>query len=107
MMAGSTVAVAAAALTGGEAALAEFVLEVGRPVQPMLASSATTVEAAMAKAGGGEVGVDTKLDGVRIQVHRHGDDVLVATRSLELITDRLPEVVEVARSLAVTDVVLD
>jgi DNA ligase-1 len=107
MMAGSTVAVSAAALTGGEPALAEFVLEVGRPVLPMLASSATTVEAAMAKAGGGEVAVDTKLDGVRIQVHRHGDDVLVATRSLELITDRLPEVVEVARSLAVTDVVLD
>ena len=107
MMAGSTVAVSAAALTGGEPALAEFVLEVGRPVLPMLASSATTVEAAMAKAGGGEVAVDTKLDGVRIQVHRHGDDVLVATRSLELITDRLPEVVEVARSLAATDVVLD
>jgi DNA ligase-1 len=107
MMAGSTVAVSVAALTGGEAALAEFVLEVGRPVLPMLASSATSVEAAMAKAGGGEVAVDTKLDGVRIQVHRHGDDVLVATRSLELITERLPEVVEVARSLPATDVVLD
>jgi DNA ligase-1 len=107
MMAGSTVAVSVAALTGGEEALAEFVLEVGRPVLPMLASSATTVEAAMAKAGGGEVAVDTKLDGVRIQVHRHGDDVLVATRSLELITERLPEVVEVARSLPATDVVLD
>jgi len=107
MMAGSTVAVSVAALTGGEEALAEFVLEVGRPVLPMLASSATTVEGAMAKAGGGEVAVDTKLDGVRIQVHRHGDDVLVATRSLELITERLPEVVEVARSLPATDVVLD
>src|SRR3954469_8512157 len=110
MMAGSTVAVSAAALTGGEEALAGFVLEVGRPVLPMLASSATTVGAAMTKAGGGPdspVAVDTKLDGVRIQVHRHGDDVLVATRSLELITDRLPEVVAVARSLPATDVVLD
>src|SRR3954449_2557204 len=107
MMAGSTVAVSVAALNGGESALAEFVLEVGRPVLPMLASSATTVDAAMAKAGGGEVAVDTKLDGVRIQVHRHGDDVLVATRSLELITERLPDVVEVARSLPATDVVLD
>ncbi len=46
------VAVASAALTGGEEALAAFVLEVGRPVLPMLASSATSVEAAMAKAGG-------------------------------------------------------
>ena len=102
MMAGSTVAVSTAALTGGEEALAEFVLEVGRPVLPMLASSATTVEAAMDKAGGGPdspVAIDTKLDGIRIQVHRRGDDVIVATRSLEDITDRLPEVVAVARAL--------
>jgi DNA ligase-1 len=112
MMAGSTVAVASAALTGGEEALAEFVLEVGRPVLPMLASSATSVEAAMAKAGGGAVAIDTKLDGIRIQVHRSvdsaGDDeVIVATRSLEVITDRLPEVVAVARSLPASRFVLD
>jgi DNA ligase 1 len=107
MMAGSTVAVATAALTGGEAALAEFVLEVGRPVLPMLASSATSVGAAMEKAGGGDVAIDTKLDGIRIQVHRRGDDVIVATRSLEDITGRLPEVVGVARALPSSDFVLD
>jgi DNA ligase 1 len=107
MMAGSTVAVANAALTGGEEALAEFGLEVGRPVLPMLASSATSVEAAMAKAGGGVVSVDTKLDGIRIQVHRWDDQVIVATRSLEVITDRLPEVVSVARSLPAARFVLD
>ncbi len=70
MLAGSTVAVASAALAGGEDALAAFGLEVGRPVLPMLASSAPTLEAAMTKAGGGEVAVDAKLDGIRIQVHR-------------------------------------
>ena len=80
MMAGSTVAVARAALSGSEAALAGFGLEVGRPVLPMLASSATSVSAAMDKAGGGVVSVDTKLDGIRIQVHRSGPDVVVATR---------------------------
>ncbi|MDN4175308.1 ATP-dependent DNA ligase [Nocardioides sp. SOB77] len=107
MLAGSTVAVAVAALTGGEEALAAFGLEVGRPVLPMLASSATSTEEAMAKAGGGEVAVDTKLDGIRIQVHRDGDAVLVATRSLDDITDRLPEVVAVARSLPAQRFVLD
>jgi DNA ligase 1 len=107
MMAGSTVAVSTVALTRGEAALAEFVLEVGRPVLPMLASSATTVEAAMEKAGGGVVSIDTKLDGIRIQVHRWDEQVIVATRSLEVITDRLPEVVEVARALPATRFVLD
>ena len=54
-----------------------------------------------------EVAVDVKLDGIRIQVHRSGDDVLVVTRSLEDITARLPEVVEVARSLPATSFVLD
>jgi DNA ligase-1 len=61
----------------------------------------------MEKAGAGDVAIDTKLDGIRIQVHRRGEEVLVATRSLELITDRLPEVVDVARSLPATDFVLD
>jgi DNA ligase-1 len=107
MMAGSTVDVATAALTGGEQALAAFVLQVGRPVLPMLASTAPTVGEAMAKAGGGTVAIDTKLDGVRIQVHRHGDEVLVVTRSLDDVTSRHPEVVAAARALPCHDVVLD
>ncbi|MBC9731897.1 ATP-dependent DNA ligase [Nocardioides marmotae] len=107
MLAGSTVAVATAALTGGVEALAAYGLEVGRPVLPMLASAAPSTAEAMAKAGGGEVALDTKLDGIRIQVHRDGDDVLVATRSLDDITARLPEVVAVARSLPAERFVLD
>ncbi len=75
----------------------------------MLASSAPDLAAAMAKAGpdGAVVSVDTKLDGIRIQVHRSGDDVVIATRSLDDITHRLPEVVALVRSLPVTDLVLD
>ncbi len=107
MLAGSTVAIAAAAFEGSEA-LGRVGLHVGRPVLPMLASSAADLAAALAKAGGGApVAVDTKLDGIRIQVHRSGSDVLVATRSLEDITARLPEVVEVARSLPASSFVLD
>jgi DNA ligase-1 len=110
MLAGGTVPIARAAFSG-EAALAGIGLEVGRPVLPMLASSAPDVGAAMAKAGGGptlgDVSIDTKLDGIRIQVHKDGDDVVIATRSLDVITDRLPEVVEVVRSLPATRLVLD
>ena len=108
MLAGSTVAVAVAAFEGEEA-LAAIGLEVGRPVLPMLASSATDVAAAFAKVApdGGPVAVDTKLDGIRIQVHRDGDDVRIATRSLDDITHRLPEVVALARSLPAERFVLD
>ena len=107
MLAGGTVPIVVAAMTGREDALAGVGLEVGRPVLPMLASSAPDVTAAMDKAGGGEVAVDVKLDGIRIQVHRRGDDVQVATRSLDDITARLPEVVAVARSLPAQEFVLD
>ncbi|HTW14877.1 MAG TPA: ATP-dependent DNA ligase [Nocardioides sp.] len=107
MLAGSTVAVVRVAFEGGEPALAEIGLEVGRPVLPMLASSAKTLADAVEKAGGGTVAVDTKLDGIRIQVHRLGDRVVVATRSLDDITARLPEVVELALSLPSERFVLD
>nr|WP_221634133.1 ATP-dependent DNA ligase [Nocardioides luti] len=107
MLVGATTPVAVAAMTGGEEALAAFGLEVGRPVLPMLASSAPDLEAAIAKAGGGEVAVDTKLDGIRIQVHRDGDEILIATRTLDDITARLPEVVEIARALPAERLVLD
>ncbi|NUR05565.1 MAG: ATP-dependent DNA ligase [Nocardioidaceae bacterium] len=109
MFAGSTPPVAAAALTGGLEALDAFTLRPGRPVRPMLASSATTVEEAIAKAApdGGEVAVDSKLDGIRVQLHKHSGEVHVYTRSLDEITDRVPEVVQAVEALPAHTLVLD
>ena len=47
MLAGDLPAVAEAALTQGAAGLARFGLQVGRPVQPMLAKTAPSLEAAL------------------------------------------------------------
>jgi DNA ligase-1 len=107
MLAGGTVPIAVAAVTGGAAALAEIGLEVLRPVLPMLASSAPDVAAGVEKAGPGEVSVDVKLDGIRIQVHRLGDEVVIASRSLDDITERLPEVVSLVKSFPSDRFVLD
>jgi len=109
MMTGSTTTAAVAALTGGMAGLSEFGLEVGRPLRPMLASSASDVAEAFTKAGadGAPVAVDCKLDGIRIQVHKLGDSVRVFTRSLDEITDRVPEVVEAVAGLRSKALVLD
>ena len=106
MLAGSTVEAVVAALHGGAAELSGFGLHVGRPLLPMLASSATSVAEAV---GGltGEVAVDTKLDGIRIQVHRGSDGIRIATRTLDDITARLPEVVEIVRALPAQEFVLD
>ncbi|MGN6781967.1 MAG: ATP-dependent DNA ligase [Marmoricola sp.] len=98
--------VAVAALTGGEAALAAFGLVAGRPVRPMLAGSAPDVLAGVEKVGHPFV-ADTKLDGMRVQVHRVGDEVTIFTRSLDDVTERLPLVAAAARALPVERVVLD
>lgn len=109
MLRGATGPVAVAALMHGQPAVESFGLTVGQPVRPMLASSAPDVEAAFAKLGTGttEAVIDTKLDGIRVQVHKSGPDVRVFTRSLDDITSRLPEVLDLVRGLPAGDVILD
>lgn len=105
MLGGSLGAVAGALLARGPQALADFRLEVGRPVLPMLARSAKDLDEAMDRLG--PCAVEEKLDGIRVQVHRDGADVRIYTRTLDEITDRLPEVVTAARELAVDRAILD
>jgi ATP-dependent DNA ligase I len=106
MLRGSLGAVAAAALSGGTAALGEFGLEVGRPVRPMLASSAASIDDALAKIGG-PAAVEWKLDGIRIQAHLADGNVRLFTRTLDEITGRLPDVVAVLAKLPVSTAVFD
>ncbi|MBF6085602.1 ATP-dependent DNA ligase [Nocardia cyriacigeorgica] len=106
MLSGKLPVTAIAALTGGEAALREFRLEVGRPIQPMLASPGAALDDALAEFDGA-VSVEHKLDGARIQVHRDGDRVWVFTRTLRDITANVPELVELVAGLNCTSVVLD
>ena len=106
MLAGDLPGVAEAAIADGQGGLDRFRLQVGRPLQPMLAKTAASVEAAVEQIGDAAA-VEWKLDGVRIQVHRDGDVVNVFTRTLDPITDRVPEVVEAALALPVSSIVLD
>ncbi len=106
MLGGALPAVAAAALTGGEAALEQFTLKVGQPVGPMLAQTATGVTEALERLGGTAV-FEAKLDGARVQIHRAGDAVTIYTRSLDDVTQRLPEVVEATLALPVTELIAD
>jgi DNA ligase-1 len=108
MLRGSLPPIAAAALRDGVESLRAIGLEVGRPILPMLAQSAPDVAAALAQTSqAGPVALEWKLDGIRVQLHRAGDEVHVFTRTLDDITARVPELVEAARALAVRDVVLD
>ncbi|MFD7573776.1 ATP-dependent DNA ligase, partial [Streptomyces sp. NPDC059810] len=105
MLEGSLPPVAQAVLAEGATALDRFTLRVGNPVQPMLAHTAASVTEAIGVLG--PCVVEEKLDGIRVQVHRRGDDVRVHTRSLDDITDRLPEVVATARAVPADGFILD
>jgi ATP-dependent DNA ligase I len=87
------------------AALRSFGLKVGRPLRPMLASSAATVADAFARLS--PAVVEWKIDGIRMQVHRTGTDVAVFTRTLDDITIRVPEITEAVLALDVQAAVFD
>ncbi|MFI7085097.1 ATP-dependent DNA ligase [Streptomyces anulatus] len=105
MLAGSLQDVARVLLAEGPGALGAFRLTVGRPVQPMLAQSAASVGEALDKLG--PCAVEEKLDGIRVQVHRDGDRIRAYTRTLDDITDRLPELVTAVAALDARRFVLD
>jgi DNA ligase-1 len=71
----------------------------------MLASSATDVGDALS--GFETASVEWKLDGIRIQVHRRGDEVRIYTRNLNEITPALGGIAAAVRRLPVAQVVLD
>lgn len=105
MLAGSLQTVAEALLADGPSALDRFRLTVGRPVLPMLAHSASSVAEAVGKLGASTV--EEKLDGIRVQIHRDGDVVRLYTRTLDDITDRLPELTSAALELRGERFILD
>ncbi|HEX4254814.1 MAG TPA: ATP-dependent DNA ligase [Streptosporangiaceae bacterium] len=105
MLSGSMGTVAETALAQGADGLREFGLEVGRPIGPMLASSAPTIEDALAKIT--PAAVEWKMDGIRVQVHVRDGQVRLFTRTLDEITGRLPDVVAELSQLPARDAVLD
>jgi len=74
-------------------------------VQPMLAQTAVSLDAAMERIR--PAAVEWKLDGVRVQLHKQGGEVRVFTRTLDDVTARVPEVVETVLALPTRAAVLD
>ncbi len=105
MVAGELGPVAAAALAEGSIGLAAFRLTLLRPLQPMLAQTATDLSDALSRIR--PAAVEWKLDGARIQVHRSGSEVRAYTRNLADATERVPEVVKHVAALPLDAVILD
>jgi DNA ligase-1 len=105
MLQGDLSETAQIAVVDGAFGLEQVGLVVGRGVRPMLASTCPDPRSAIDQIG--EAVVDWKLDGARIQVHRVDRDVVIFTRNLNDVTDRLPEVVDDVRTFEADSFILD
>jgi ATP-dependent DNA ligase len=78
MLSGDLTRTAEVALAEGEEGLRRIGFELFRPIVPMLASAAESVGEAAASFD--RASVEWMLDGIRIQLHRRGDEVRVYSR---------------------------
>lgn len=76
----------------GVEGLQKLSLNPGKPVKPMLAQLSPGIETSITEMGWAFC--ETKYDGIRVQIHRLGDEVNVFTRRLENISNAVPEIVE-------------
>jgi DNA ligase-1 len=105
MLSGDLTRTAEIAMAEGEDGLREVGFELFRPILPMLASTAESVAEAVTSFD--RASVEWKLDGIRIQIHRRGEEVRIYTRNLNDITSALPGISDAVRGLSVQQVVLD
>lgn len=82
--------VAQVAKNEGEQGLRKLSLKPGKPVKPMLAQLSPGIEVSIAEMGWALC--ETKYDGIRVQIHRHGEEIDIFTRRLENIGHAIPEI---------------
>jgi DNA ligase-1 len=85
--------VASLALLQGQKGLEQTRPLLFRPLKPMLAQPVEHVKEAF-EFHKGEVALEYKLDGARVQIHKSGSSVKIFTRNLSQATASLPEVVD-------------
>ncbi len=76
-----------------------------KPLRPMLAERVSTAQEALDRMEG-RAGVEYKLDGERVQVHKGSKSVELFSRRLERITGHYPDVVKAVKSIR-SDVILE
>lgn len=76
----------------GVEGLKKLTLKPGKPVKPMLAQLSPDYKTSISEMG--YALVETKYDGIRVQIHRKNDEINIFTRRLENITLAVPEITE-------------
>jgi DNA ligase-1 len=91
--------------SGGEQAVTDLKVTVGRPIRSQLAERLPNPEAVIKRLG--MVAVQPKYDGIRVQIHKDGDSVRIFSRNLEDFTEMFTELTEAARQLKDRTLILD
>ncbi|MFA0833969.1 MAG: ATP-dependent DNA ligase [Methanobacterium formicicum] len=98
--------VAEVARMEGEEGLRKLTLKPGKPVKPMLAQLSPGIRVSVEEMGWAIC--ETKYDGIRVQIHRHGDKIDIFTRRLENISLALPEISDyIEKSLPHEDFIVE
>jgi DNA ligase-1 len=90
-------------LAKGRAGISDLSIRLFQPLRPMLAEVAESLDTVFAERGSSGLALEHKLDGIRIQVHRHGDDVKIFSRHLRDITGHFPDLVRMMREVRTAD----
>lgn len=106
MLTGDLGKVASIALTEGESGLRKISLVLFRPIKPMLAQTASSLEEAWQELNG-ELALEYKYDGARVQIHKSEKRVKIYSRRLTDITEAFPEIAEELVKLPVNKMMLE
>lgn len=99
--------VARSLVDGGLDAVKAIRMELFRPIRPMLAERVASAEEALERMNG-QCAAEYKLDGERLQIHKHGDRVKIFSRRLEDITSHYPDAVDaVVTGIRYRDVIVE
>ena len=91
--------------SGGEEAVTELKVTVGRPIRSQLAERLPNPEAVIKRLG--LVAVQPKYDGIRVQIHKQGSEVRIFSRNLEDFTLMFSELTTAAQELTDDTLILD
>jgi DNA ligase-1 len=80
----------------GATGLLKLSVATGIPIKLMLAQVAEGINEAVSEMG--NVAVEWKFDGARVQIHKEGNKVTIYSRRLENVTSSLPDVVKSVRT---------
>ncbi len=90
----------------GKEGLGKLGVVINRPLKMMLAQIAAGINEAVKELG--LVAVEWKYDGVRVQIHKEGNNITIYSRKLEDVTSSLPDIVKSIRSsVSAGSVILD